>query len=70
MLLVIVEVVLEKERRSVWLALAATSIKAKNKSHVQIMFKKFNIHYVCVKTLHLIGFAICFSPLLMQNDES
>lgn len=50
MLLVIVEVVLEKERRSVWLALAATSIKAKNKGHVQIMFKKFNIHYVCIKT--------------------
>lgn len=59
MLLVIVEVVLEKERRSMWLALAATSIKAKNKSHVQIMFKK-----------HFIGFAICFSPLLMQNDGS
>lgn len=70
MLLVIVEVVLEKERRSMWLALAATSIKAKNKSHVQIMFKKCYIHYVCVKTLHFIGFAICFSPLLMQNDGS
>ena len=53
-----------------WLALAATSIKAKNKGHVQIMFKTFNIHYVCIKTLHFIGFAICVSSLLMQNDES